>query len=269
MEGSIHMYCINLKQRGDRWKRFSEQPELKELMKHHSFERFEGISGATIDIQGDSRISLRTKRNIKEHIRRDHEELDSAGGVGCYLSHTTVWKQFLERPEPYAIIFEDDAIFCEDFEKKLEETVQNKPIDTDILFFGGRFDADFKMEEGTYLPISENIVAHKSIRWEQRNHRNHDRTYIGYIISNKLANSLIQHFNKMIDTYLPIDQWAIKYCMNNGIQILNTYPLLCHSPKDSPESDIRWSSSDKGRDEGGGGGGKRGGKRLLSKPIRS
>ena len=28
MEGDIHVYCINLKHRTDRWERFSKQPEL-------------------------------------------------------------------------------------------------------------------------------------------------------------------------------------------------------------------------------------------------
>ena len=138
MEGGIHVYCINLKHRKDRWERFSKQPELQELMKHYTFERYEGVNGSSIDIIKDDRISLRTKRNVKEHIRRDHEELDSAGGVGCYLSHTNVWKKFLERPEEYAIILEDDALlydgFVEDLHRAMKETTL-LPQAPDVWFF--------------------------------------------------------------------------------------------------------------------------------------
>lgn len=138
MEGGIHIYCINLKHRTDRWERFSNQPELQELMKHYTFERFEAVNGSAIDVMKDDRISLRTKRNVKEHIRRDHEELDSAGGVGCYLSHTSVWKKFLERPDPYAMILEDDAViyngFLEDFQNALKD-VTLLPQVPDVWFF--------------------------------------------------------------------------------------------------------------------------------------
>jgi len=138
MEGGIHVYCINLKHRTDLWERFSKQPELQELMKHYTFERYEGVNGSSIDIIKDDRISLRTKRNVKEHIRRDHEELDSAGGVGCYLSHTNVWKKFLERPEEYAIILEDDALlydgFVEDLHRAMKETTL-LPQAPDVWFF--------------------------------------------------------------------------------------------------------------------------------------
>jgi GR25 family glycosyltransferase involved in LPS biosynthesis len=138
MDGGIHVYCINLKHRADRWERFSKQPELEELKKNYKFDRFEGINGSAINIMKDDRISLRTKRNIKEHIRRDHEELNSAGGVGCYLSHTGVWKRFLEGGEAYAMILEDDAViydgFVQDFQRAMRD-VTLLPQMPDVWFF--------------------------------------------------------------------------------------------------------------------------------------
>jgi GR25 family glycosyltransferase involved in LPS biosynthesis len=138
MEGGIHVYCINLKHRTDRWERFSKQPEFQQLMKHYTFERYEAINGSAIDIMKDDRISLRTKRNVKENVRRDHEELDTAGGVGCYLSHTNVWKQFLERPEPYAMILEDDAYLHDGFVAEFQAAMKDTtllPQMPDIWYF--------------------------------------------------------------------------------------------------------------------------------------
>ena len=86
MEENIHFYCINLKNRTDRWNTFSSQPAVIEIKEKYKFERFDAYPGSTIDIKNDDRIALRTKRNIKEGSRRDHEDLNTAGGVGCYLS---------------------------------------------------------------------------------------------------------------------------------------------------------------------------------------
>ena len=87
----FQVYCINLKERPDRWDRFIQQPGVLRLKQMYDFERFEGINGKLLDIKNDSRVSLRTKRNILYQKRRDHEDLDTPGGVGCYLSHYSCW----------------------------------------------------------------------------------------------------------------------------------------------------------------------------------
>ena len=73
-----------------------------------------------LDIKNDNRISLRTKRNILYQKRRDHEDLDTAGGIGCYLSHYTCWQKFLQGRSQYCLIFEDDAEVPLNFQDKLE-----------------------------------------------------------------------------------------------------------------------------------------------------
>jgi GR25 family glycosyltransferase involved in LPS biosynthesis len=110
-----HVYCINLRQRVDRWRRFVSQPAVKDIEQHFQFERIDAVVGKEIDIQTDKRISIRTKRNILHQKRRDHEDLDSAGAIGCYLSHASLWKKFLESNDEYCIILEDDALLPDDF----------------------------------------------------------------------------------------------------------------------------------------------------------
>ena len=80
---TIQIYCINLKERSDRWERFMSQTGVKRLAAMYPFERFEGVNGKMLDIKNDDRVSLRTKRNILYQKRRDHEDLDTPGGVGC------------------------------------------------------------------------------------------------------------------------------------------------------------------------------------------
>jgi GR25 family glycosyltransferase involved in LPS biosynthesis len=119
------IYCINLKHRLDRWNRFESQEALVELKSEHTFKRFEGVNGKEIDVQNDSRVSTRTKRNIRDNIRRSHEELDTVGGVGCYLSHYNIWKKFVEMDkEEYCLIFEDDVYLHPAFAKMFKITFE-------------------------------------------------------------------------------------------------------------------------------------------------
>jgi GR25 family glycosyltransferase involved in LPS biosynthesis len=121
----FQMYCINLKERPDRWQRFAAQPGLQRIIQQYPFERFEGVNGKLLDIKNEDRVSLRTKRNILYQKRRDHEDLDTAGGVGCYLSHYGCWQKFLQGRAEYCLIFEDDAEVPLDFVERLEAAMND------------------------------------------------------------------------------------------------------------------------------------------------
>jgi GR25 family glycosyltransferase involved in LPS biosynthesis len=112
---NVQVYCINLKKRPDRWTRFIAQRGVQEIKKIAKFERFEAVDGKEIDVQNDDRISVRTKRNILYQMRRDHEDLDTVGGIGCYLSHAAIWKKFLDSGDDYCIVLEDDALVPDNF----------------------------------------------------------------------------------------------------------------------------------------------------------
>lgn len=121
----FQVFCINLKERPDRWQRFSAQPGVERLKATYPFERFEGVNGKLLNIKDDDRVSLRTKRNIMFQKRRDHEDLDTAGGVGCYLSHYGCWQKFLQGRSEYCLIFEDDAEVPVNFKEMLERALDD------------------------------------------------------------------------------------------------------------------------------------------------
>lgn len=130
---NLRIYCINLKKRTDRWDRFFQQPGFQELIQKYPWEQFEAIDGSTINVEKDTRVSLRTRRNIFYKKRRDHEDLDSAGGVGCYLSHYTTWTKTLAQQEEMALIFEDDALIPLGFVDKLEAAyIEYKALDEKV-----------------------------------------------------------------------------------------------------------------------------------------
>ncbi len=121
----FQVYCINLKERPDRWERFIQQPGVQQILQTYPFERFEGINGKLLDIKNDSRVSLRTKRNILYQKRRDHEDLDTPGGVGCYLSHYSCWKKFLDTDKEKLLILEDDAEIPPNFLQQLNTAMED------------------------------------------------------------------------------------------------------------------------------------------------
>ena len=56
-------------------------------------------------------MCIRDRYNIIREKRRSHMELNTKGGIGCYISHIEVWKDFLEKSNSeVGIIFEDDAL---------------------------------------------------------------------------------------------------------------------------------------------------------------
>lgn len=132
----FQVYCINLNERADRWERFASQPGVHRFKEVYPLKRFEGVNGKLLNIKDDTRVSLRTKRNILYQKRRDHEDLDTAGGVGCYLSHYGCWQTFLQSSSPYCLIFEDDAevpfYFKEMLQTAMEEVEQENVKRPDI-----------------------------------------------------------------------------------------------------------------------------------------
>ena len=138
---SIPSYCITLERRPDRWRRFQDQSGINGL----DLKKFSGVDGKMLDIKNDERVSLYTKRNILSKSRRSHEELDSAGGVGCALSHIAIWQWMVNNNQEVCVIFEDDAIIPPDFTEKVNKCINDSallkdPTKWDLWLLGGNWD---------------------------------------------------------------------------------------------------------------------------------
>ena len=204
MEQKIHFYCINLKNRTDRWEKFSNQPAVQNIKAKHHFDRFEAVSGSTVDVQNDSRISLRTKRNIKESARREHSDINTAGAIGCYLSHTDLWRKVADGSEPFAVIFEDDTKLPNDFLSIFERCFYDKNLLPDMpdvwtFSYGWSFYYDAKGEKYPQ-DIPENVRGPWILNTCPGGLN-------GYFITKEGA-------KKLLDTAFPIDMHVDMYiCM--------------------------------------------------------
>ena len=120
--------CVNLDRRKDRWQRFSSQPACVRMIQSGQLKRWSAVEGKNIEWLSDKRVSLIAKRNIKEKWRRSHEDLNSVGGIGCALSHISIWKWLVDSEHDAMIVFEDDAKVPVDFSKRLQIAVDNSVI---------------------------------------------------------------------------------------------------------------------------------------------
>jgi GR25 family glycosyltransferase involved in LPS biosynthesis len=60
------------------------------------------------------------------------------GALGCYLSHKTLIKKTIDNhPDQDLLIFEDDALFVEDFVTKFHKLINNVPQNWDMIYLGG------------------------------------------------------------------------------------------------------------------------------------
>lgn len=132
---NIPKYIINLDRRRDRWSTFQMASGFSSLK---NVRRWSGTDGKLINLDTDNRVSLFTKYNIIRGLRRSHMELNTKGGVGCYISHVEVWKDFLEKGEgEVGMILEDDALMDVGTVQKILHYVNNSEViqNTDLWDF--------------------------------------------------------------------------------------------------------------------------------------
>ena len=130
---NIPAYVVSMKERPDRWKRFTDQPAVHMLK---NLKRSNAVNGKKLDPLNDSRISVRSRLNIFRNYRRSHHEVATLGAVGCSLSHIEIWKKFLKTGSKYCLIMEDDAIITEQALKEVNELIPKLPASWGIWILG-------------------------------------------------------------------------------------------------------------------------------------
>lgn len=117
------MYCINLKKRADR--RFQM---IKTFAKANipTYNFFDAVDGSTL------------KLNLElTNLFRNNNFNYRCGVIGCALSHYNLWKKLIADPlSNYYVVFEDDVVFCENFNYLFSDTLAKIPADSDITYLG-------------------------------------------------------------------------------------------------------------------------------------
>lgn len=135
-KGEEKVFVINLPKDKQRFQEFKDYYD-KSDMKHHPLHTFTAVIGK--DVDSEEVLAEHAKPDFKRVVqtgkRQKHHEL-SHGGLGCFLSHYNVAKQFTEEQDPAIqqyIVFEDDNVCTQDTQKKIKEAIKKLPDNWDIL----------------------------------------------------------------------------------------------------------------------------------------
>ncbi len=117
-------YVISLENSARRRKRFYQYAQRACI----DVEWFPAIYGLDVDIDDYH----------QRGYLADNFELRMAGSLGTLLSHVHLWEKIAEDPEcRVGLIFEDDAVFKEDFKTMLQDVPNDMlPDDWDMLWLG-------------------------------------------------------------------------------------------------------------------------------------
>jgi GR25 family glycosyltransferase involved in LPS biosynthesis len=107
-----NVYCINLPKRKDKLNHIVDQFSRIKL---GSYQIINGIDGQKLKVEGN-----------------DQRKCE----IGCLRSHISILQDAIEKEYNKIAIFEDDVIFCDDFESRFEYYMNTVPEDWEIMYLG-------------------------------------------------------------------------------------------------------------------------------------
>ena len=128
------IYVIHMSSKTRRWASFSRRIRECDL-DHQKMLVFEGVDGNAVSLSQHltSKALQEVLRNERMKFRQKHYEL-TRGAVGCFLSHVSVWRDFLNGPYDAALVLEDDAVPQQFVARAIQSMMM--PASTDILLLG-------------------------------------------------------------------------------------------------------------------------------------
>ena len=213
MINNFKVYVISLKKETRR-----RENIIKELKKQNllDFEIIDAVDGEKIE-----------KRELDQLISKNNKFINPTNTymnvpeICCALSHIKVYKKFLQTDLKYALIFEDDAVFLDEFSEKLQNFVlKNFKYKKQIIllselwqFFKKPLDVEDDYE---IVDVRNAVLAH------------------AYFINREAAKSLIS-FNYPIKTVADYFLIFNIYC---GIKITGLNPFILKQDKKKFETSI-------------------------------
>ena len=221
-------YVINLKRRSDRLDKF------KINCPYNDVEVIEAFDGQNIDNNKNKTLYDKIKNKKIEYDITNQE-------LGCFISHIMVWKKIIDNNSKYNLIFEDDAIFSDNFKTELDKVELDKYINN-LLYVGGRNTPDFIMDKKYSIDVTDKLVKHNlkpEFNWDQQ-----FRGAFGYLITKQFAEILYYSFDFIYDGQA-VDHYIFNCLKHYKIDIINTKPLLCYGIINADDSDIRYSNGNR------------------------
>lgn len=206
------IYYINLDRRPDR--KTHVETVTKQL--NLSAERIAATDGSKLDLDAIPK-NIITEDGIKDAKNKNQKVYVplTAGGIGCAMSHHTIWKKIVDENVASALILEDDIRFDPLFHHKLELYKKSWPKTYDVVFLG--------YHPSTFKHL-QNISPNHSNNHNDEKHTSDifarpNKAYglFGYIVSKKGAEKLLKIFpitlqidSEMLHNKNGINAYAVK-----------------------------------------------------------
>jgi len=199
----LNIYVINLKRDIAKKNKFIENNH--EILKG-KYTFVDAVDGKLLDIDASG---YNQAKAIK-HIKRDM----SAGEIGCYLSHMSIYQKIVDENLPYAVIFEDDITITDDNFLNIVDIACKKPY-YDICLLGFRYRTKDKIKKMFYERLCDTYDMLKLYKNEEGGY--------GYIITNGACKKLLKYKN---DIFLPIDNLGRHERFGKFLTIASIYPSV-------------------------------------------
>ena len=185
--------CINLDRRPEAWQKFQEG--LPADFPFGEVERYAAIDGKKVPCPDWWR--------------------GGAGAWGCFLSHKRIIEECLNAGLKSVLIFEDDALFCDNFAEKVKLFHEHLPSDAQWVYYGGQHlkravQRPERVNEWVYTPYNVNrthaygLIGTEALKAVEKHLNRKDWT---------TANHIDHHFGRMhqkreLKVYCPA-QWLV------------------------------------------------------------
>ena len=210
-----NVFVINLDNRRDRLVSITKQLSSVNIL----FTRFSAIRPNIENIKNDDLWKNSYQGINKIKSKRWNQYLK--GALGCKMSHYNIIKNAKDNNLDYVIIFEDDALICENAIKKIEEINLFFNYDEwDMLYLGGGIKNPSEVNNFDFIrKVSANLQT------------------IGYIVKKNSYDKLLKY---IISQTNEIDNLYINLQIKNIIKVYNC-ELVSQDFKDSNiRGNLRW-----------------------------
>lgn len=173
---------INLEDRKDRWKHM--QPILQRNTKL-DIQRFNAIRLS--EHEAVAKLSRYARNEFKKE-RKDYAAIRGVGAVSCFVSHYSVWKDFLESDKLFCLVLEDDLDPATDLQTQVENLLKDQHWEIGLL---GWMPAPIKLDNAGY------VISYPQIEGYFGAH--------AYLLTRKAASKLVKNafpLEMQVDYYM-------------------------------------------------------------------
>jgi collagen beta-1,O-galactosyltransferase len=192
------IYMINLERKKNvadkSLKKLNNLTNINDNNLFSNIQIYTAIDGQLLNLNEiNNKLTLKTKYTLKEPS--SYDDIRSVGEIGCYLSHTNIWKEIVDKNYTNCIIFEDDVIPNKNYDEIIKY-IDNVPEDYDIAYLGwwSRKDVNNKNKNSYWL-------------YTEDKEKSNILGLYSYIISNEGAKKLLSKafpIDVQLDTYVSL-----------------------------------------------------------------